>query len=237
MFRKQLPRIYELRDCSPDSANAYFQDFETVLLNPLARDRYLSLEATLRALEEDAWQELKIEACQYLVTKDREGRGWQQLFDVLLSQAQGYGYLKSIGCVKIRFVPREGGIKTPDLEALFGSRKVLCEVKTINISDAEVDARRYPFARKGETTLNEKFFSKLNSDITKAKEQLRAHDPVGDAKHCVYVAVHFDEWAGYSDDEYFRQIKEHLLTDPGQGTDVIIRAKDQEFKRLQPFIT
>src|ERR1039458_3272431 len=69
-----------------------------------------------------------------------EYRGWQALFD-RLNEAKAYRYLTKIGCSSVVFIPRT--IKqTPDSEGWLEGQQILCEVKTINISDEEVNARR-----------------------------------------------------------------------------------------------
>ena len=77
-----------------------------------------------------------------MVRKDPSRRGWQQLFDIL-NQARAYNYLKTLGCSNILFIPRADNqaLRTPDIEAILGSDRVLCEVKTINISQKEIHAR------------------------------------------------------------------------------------------------
>ena len=144
MFRAQLPRLYELLDliADPASPKAYFQDFETKLqVEPLCLPVYACWEKVFQILDEDAWKALKDEAAQYLTCRDKR-RGWHQLFDIL-GQADAYKHLGDIGCSKTRFIPRSDkeGRRTPDLEGLLDSQRVLCEVKTINVSDAELRAR------------------------------------------------------------------------------------------------
>src|ERR1035441_1007995 len=84
MFRSHLPRLYELRDLipDPDSPDAYFQDFEAVLQDHLAKAVFAGWERKVQDLDEDAWKTLKGEASQYLRCRDPR-RGWYQLFDIL----------------------------------------------------------------------------------------------------------------------------------------------------------
>ena len=86
-----------------------------------------------------AWVSLKSKACTYL-NRNRKARGWQQLFNAL-GEACAYNYLwKYEGFSAVRFIP-ESNDRTPDLEGVRDHERVLCEVKTINISDDEVGAR------------------------------------------------------------------------------------------------
>src|SRR4051812_47022161 len=108
MLRKQLPRIYELRDliADPTFSSAYFQNFDwNVRDSAHIRGIYDRWEKDLQGLDDDAWSFLKSEAAPYLVCKDGRGRGWQQLFDIL-NQAHAYNYLKAVGASNLRFIPR-----------------------------------------------------------------------------------------------------------------------------------
>src|SRR6266516_3104968 len=102
MFQGQLPRLYELRvvvdDASPD---AYFNDFETLLPDELARAAFAHWEAKLQDLDVPAWSAPKTEATAYLTRRDKS-RGYQQLSDVL-GLADAYRHLKGLGCENIRF--------------------------------------------------------------------------------------------------------------------------------------
>jgi hypothetical protein len=63
VYRADLPRIYEVRDCvaEPGGAEAYFQDFENSLANnPVKRKHFLHIEAELAGLDLDAWAYLQI---------------------------------------------------------------------------------------------------------------------------------------------------------------------------------
>ena len=231
MYRTRLPRIYELRDLilDPSAPNAYFQGFEGFLTSSKhARALYLDLEQELEGLEQTAWESLKNEAKQYLVRKDKSGRGWQQLFDIL-NQAYGYNYLKTLQCTTIRFVPRstKEGVETPDIEGESNSGRVLCEVKTMNISQDEVQARHEVKVRSIKNQLEQPFFGKLDSIITKAKSQLSAYDPRDEAKHCVYICICFDDLVGHYEDEYLGQIDRHLTDNPDAKVNVILRVKDK----------
>lgn len=213
MFRQQLPRIYELRDLIKDPAlpGAYFQNLESNLqTSPSAMRAFTAREKEFQGLDAEAWTFLKTEASPYLTRKDPNGRGWQQLFDIL-NQGRAYNHLKSIGCSNIRFVPRSS-IETPDLEGLLGGVTVLCEVKTINISAEEVRARRNFTGRTIKNYLDEGFFRKLQADIEKARAQMQAYDSTGHARYFVYINPCFDDFLGEYKDEYFQQIGHSLPT-------------------------
>ena len=141
-FRERLPRLYELKDMVEGAAHpdAYFQNFEEGLAEHKSKlAAFLKLERQLAVLDETAWPDLKERAAAVL-QKREPGRGWRLLFDVF-SEARAYGYLVSLGCTGVRFIPR-GKRKTPDLAATFAGKPVFCEAKTINISGEEADKRR-----------------------------------------------------------------------------------------------
>ncbi len=145
MYRSELSRVYELHDLiqNPRPPGAYFRDFDSSLAEyPQKRKQFGDIERDLQGLDSAAWAYLKAEAVSRLMARDVK-RGWQALFDIL-NQAKAYNYLKGLGCTNIAFIPvsRAKGRQTPDLEAELNSVKVLCEVKTINISEEEAARRQ-----------------------------------------------------------------------------------------------
>ncbi len=227
MLRTELPRLCELRDliADPSSPDAYFHNFDSYLQDSNnVREIYDRWEKDLQGLGDNAWGFLKNEASPYLVRKDRSGRGWQQLFDIL-NQAHAYNYLKAIGASNVCFIPRSNqpSRRTPDLEGVLGSVRVLCEVKSINISQKEARARSQFTVRKIENHLDDGFLRKLQSDITEAKGQLQAYDPTGEARHYIYINLRFDDFLGEYKEEYFRQIDEHLSGCQTSGIDLVFR--------------
>jgi hypothetical protein len=222
-FRNQLPRFFELKDLLTDSGHpgAYFRDFEDRLRDPSCFATFAIWEKELQGLDPVAWASLKKKATPYLKRRDKKGRGWQQLFD-FLGEASGYRYLRAFeGCSIVRFVPESSG-RTPDLEGVRDRERVLCDVKTINISEIEVSARRSPPSlRTVSNQLDGKFFGKLDSTIASAKDQLQSYDPNGDAQHLAYINICFDDFFSLYKDEYLRQIKEHLLEHP-PGIKVVV---------------
>lgn len=233
MFRKQLSRVYELRDQieNPDSPSAYFHNFDNSLRDePLKMQAFLAVEKELKELDSTAWQSLKKEVSLYLATRD-ENRGWSQLFD-LLDQAKAYNYLKDIGCRDIRFIPRSSNKneKTPDLQALLGASRVVCEVKKINISDEEAIARKGGKGRNIRDRLEKGFFNKLQSNITTSKDQLMAYDSSPKTRRIVYIVVNFDDILGEYKDKYFQQI-DRFLSELTSEIEIVFRNPTTCFHR------
>jgi hypothetical protein len=224
MFRTELPRLYDLKDCirDPNSFDAYFLDFENRLVGSAhVKDVYVQLENTLQGLDAQAWEHLKSESRSLLTARHHGGRGWQQLFDIL-SEARAYNYLKSRAATNLRFIPRARE-RTPDLECFFSLDRVLCEVKSINISDDEVAYRINPVrARSLASTVSPEFLKKLRQTIENAQKQLLAFDPTRSAKHIVYLNVVFDDFLAECKEAYFRQIDRDLAESAKSDTTLVI---------------
>ncbi|WAL83550.1 hypothetical protein OYT13_03510 [Pandoraea sp. XJJ-1] len=166
-----------------------------------------------------SWGALKSEARPYLTLHDTNGRGWQQLIDVL-NQARAYNYLTDLGCSDVRFVPR-GGKETPDLEGALDMLKVLCEAKTINISEDEANRRNTGRSGCISDSLNEQFLNKLMSTLGKAKSQMETYDIGGNARRIAFLIINFDDSFAEYKVNYYRQIDQHLALDTLEGIDIV----------------
>lgn len=217
MFRKELPRIYELRDLlsTPLPPDGYFRNLDQSLTEiPQKLRQYRDIEQELQGLDEKAWAFLKSEAVPRLTAHD-PARGWQSLFDIL-NQAKAYNHLKRSGCTEIAFIPpsRVKGKQTPDLKAVSNASPVLCEVKTINISQKEAERRRTGGVGSSSDRLEDGFFNKLTSDLTQARSQMLAYDQGAAAQKIVYVIVNFDDSLHEYADRYQILIDEFVATNP-----------------------
>src|SRR5580704_917248 len=108
MSRTEMPRVFELCDLIADrsSPSSYFQDFETTVASEAEKKRvWFAREREFQRLDDAAWAFLKAEARPYLTSRDRKGRGWEQLISVL-NQARAYNYLVDSGCSDVCFVER-----------------------------------------------------------------------------------------------------------------------------------
>lgn len=221
MYRRELPRVFELHDLIQPSSSpeAYFQNFEQSLTAiPQKLKLFRDIERDLQGLDTKAWTFLKSEVAPLLAAKDPK-RGWQSLFDKL-NQAKAFNYLTNAGYTNVRFVPPSAvkGQQTPDLQA----DGVLCEVKTVNVSEKEA-LRRFSGAVGTITDhLDEGFFSKLSSDLWKAKAQMAAYGTDPGAKHIAYVIVNFDDNLHEYADRYQVQIDRYIAGDPVSGLQVVV---------------
>jgi hypothetical protein len=229
MFREKLPRMYELRDHieSPDSLNPFWKNLDVNLQNEGKRIKCLPYEDALQSLDETAWEFIKKEATIKLTKWDeKNARGQQQLFDIL-NQAMAYKYLlREIGCSNIRFIPRSSKIKTPDLEGILWHINVICEVKTINISENEAFTRREmssgrPRCDQPPRKLDQAFWDKLWDTLVKAKKQIETYASGNGRRNIVYIFINFDDmWDTYRE-QYFQEIDDFLSSNIIQGIEIV----------------
>jgi hypothetical protein len=228
VYRKELPRIYELRDliAAPFPPNAYFQNLDKSLAEiPQKLRQFREIEKDLQGLDATAWSFLKSELAPLLRAKDPK-RGWQPLFDKL-NQAKAYSYLKRFGYTNIQFIQPSSvvGRETPDLQAELNLVVALCEVKTINISDVEADRRHTGGVGTVTNQLPAGFFGKLGRDLAKANSQMLAHDADLSTKKIVYVIVNFDDCLYEYGDRYQTQIIRYVSEHPIPGLEVVFDIK------------
>jgi hypothetical protein len=226
-MRNELQRLSELREHSIGLglATAYFQPDDDKFSNLGKRQAFLDVEAELQGLDDEAWELLKAEALPRLSAK-HPTRFWQPLFDTL-NEAKGYNYLAGIGCAGVRFI-RRSTRKTPDLRGLLAGEEVLCDVKTINISDVEVDRRLTGGVGSTLPELKEGFFKKLMSDIATAANQMLEYDD--GAKHrFVYCIFKFDDSLHECADKYRAQIEAYLTTAAKPNVRIVLEIRSPFF--------
>lgn len=229
--RKEFPRVYELKDLIKDHnvPTAYFQDFENSIKNDPAgnikKGVFFRYELAFQSLDIKAWKFLKnkIKKKNYLTKGHPKGRGWEQLI-ATFNEAHGYVFLNDMGCSGIQFIPEknnEGG-ETPDLRGEFRGNLVLCEVKTLNISDFEVNRRREGLAGDIQGWLDPKFFdTKLKGAIEKAKAQMESFETVANVRRIVYLIPNFDDLLGEYKVNYYEQIDQYLGDNPFSGIEIV----------------
>jgi hypothetical protein len=220
-LRQRLPRLLELSDlCEFSDTAAYFSKFQETVMGPcgdLALQKYDEYERSLQSLDLRAWEALKEKVAPRLTARHAK-RGWTQLFDTL-GEADAYNHLKStLGCTSVTFIPESSKKhhKTPDLEGVYAEGQILCEAKTINISDSEIDAIGESHVRNGDfhRELTPEFLGKLTKVIGEAKSQIEAFDDGTGARHLVYVTIYFDDWLGRFHEQHSRDIDTYLAANP-----------------------
>lgn len=228
-FAEIFPRLYELRDAVPDLTHpdAYFQHFaERLVESEHVRSLYLKVERSLGALDPEAWRDLKERASLYLMVRDPK-RGWQALFNTL-NEAKGYAYLQSSGCTDIGFIGRakKKKKKTPDLRAIQDRTSVLCEVKTINVSQDEAERRTQiahgaVLGSSAALQLTAEMLKKVSVTLQHAIEQLDYEDPQRTARRIVFTVLNFDDWVGDYQTEYIANLDAHLLANPVASAELV----------------
>jgi hypothetical protein len=227
MSRNELQRISELRDYSISlrSPEAYFQHDDDKLSSPITRGAFFDIESNLQRLDAEAWASLKSKALPLLEAKQHLARRWQPLFDTL-NEAKGYDYLAKIGCTNIRFIPRSNrnNIQTPDLQGVLASTKVLCEVKTINWSDVEIDRFHSGGVGMSLTYIGDGFFRKLLSDVKTAASQMLTFCPDTEIHRIAFIVAKFDDYpCEYKNVyDYRGQVEAYMASVPMPDVQVVL---------------
>lgn len=225
MFRHEMLRVYELQDLIDDrfASKAYFRNFDDSIRDESEKKKtWLQREQVFQRLGPEAWQFLKREAKPYLTNQNARGRGHQQLISIL-NQAWAYNYLIDEGCSRVAFIPtvKTKGQETPDLEGELEERRVLCEVKTLSISDDEANRRQTHGGGGTTASLQIGFFDKLTSNLCKAKSQMRSYDKSANARFIAFIVLDFDDVLGEYKANYFSQIDRYLAANPVHGIDIV----------------
>ena len=226
--RQALSRVYELRDLLPEPVppGAYFANFDKTLESwPGKKACFLEIECDLQSLDAEAWAFLKHELAPLLSAR-HPTRGWQQLFDKL-NQAKAYRYLRQRGFSSIRFIAESNikGSLTPDIRATDSDRTVLCEVKTLNISDVEANRRHAGAVGTSTDRLNDQFIGKLRSTIGQATRQMRVYADDKQTLYIAYIIINFDDTLHEYADRYAAQLEAFRPTFSDGDVEIVLSYK------------
>lgn len=224
MFRLEMPRVYELQDLinNRSAPDAYFQDFENSVRDfPLKKQVWLAREREFQRLDDESWDFLKKEALPYLTARDKR-RGWQQLISIL-NQARAHNYLIDEGCIGVRFIPtvKKKGQKTPDLEGVLHGTTILCEVKTVGISEEKAIRRQTGGGGYTSDSLDIRFLNKLMAHLLAAKNQMESFGSAMPVRRIAFVVLNFDDPSAEYKVCYFEQTDRHLAANPVPGIDIV----------------
>lgn len=197
--RDKFPRLCELYDLSPGDSpfRGYLSEKAQTVAHQTWKEAFFEeQESFLRPLDENAWGYFKQRMEGYLKKKNR-CRGWQQFLEAI-NETKGYGHLVSIGCGTVAFIKEStaNGQKTPDLKGTLGGRTILCEVKTINVSDNEAKDRLSgrPVLRDGVSApFSRELKNKITEKLQEAKSQLNAYLLRDAPRKIVYLVVYVDD--------------------------------------------
>jgi len=191
-------RLSELISLYPqENNNARFYEFlkGSCEDNPDRVKAFSLIEQDLSELDDKSWFFLKNETKNLCVKKDKN-RGHSKLFD-RLNEARGYCFLKKLGCSNIKFITTEKNNKTPDLVGYLSTSQVLCEVKTISISDELINSRKNLLGRSAQNTLTKGMINKLKSTFDDAACQLNSYSTSPGTKKYIYLVIKFDDDLDY----------------------------------------
>ncbi len=232
MCRDEFPRIFELRDLLPTPLpeGVAFPSLDETSIQFAPKRKFLrDIGAELQSLDAVGWAALKAKLTP--LPKSHKTRVLEPLYNIL-NEAKAYNHLKRIGCINIHFIPESKvkGQKTPDLGADAQGQKVLCDVKTINRSDVEVDRANSGGVGTTKEQLDAGFFRKLKSDLEYAKKQMLAYDPDKAMRKIAYVIVNYDDNLHECGNLYESQISQFRANNPIPDLEV-------EFDIKPPFYT
>jgi hypothetical protein len=184
----------------------FFGDLDkTLKISSQARAFYRAYDRALSYLDQQSWAELSRKAVAHFLDH-REGQLKQGFFNQL-NDAFAYQFLVRRGCSRVSILP-EGKKTTPDIEFFFGHARHYCEVKTIGISQEEINRRAAESSFDGSVyqELSPAFLNKLGSTLLSAHRQVSSQGATG----LVFVVAQFDDFTMAYYDRYREQLADFL---------------------------
>jgi len=156
---------------------------------------------------------------------ERKGQTKQPFFH-LLNEAFAYRYLLNRKFQNIRFI-KEGKKRTADIRYFDQGNELYCEVKSIGISEKEIQRREGGiFDGRDHMNVDDKLFNKLRLGIDEARKQIRSVGKGG----IVFLSLRFDDSVLYYYDTYRKQLIEFCRL--GAYKDVVIKILPMGIRRL-----
>ncbi|MGH8544048.1 MAG: hypothetical protein ACREX3_10565 [Gammaproteobacteria bacterium] len=207
-LRAECPDDWYLKQCE-----------ESRRQSRVLRSHFESYARAVEALDASAWEVLRQKAITHFKS-DHARRGKQAFFNQL-NEAFAYRFLVQEGHKSVSFIPENEGqkskgkkSKTSDLRFLENDRGRYCEVKTLSVSDAQIERYKSTAVFDGSMyfELDTAFLnSKLAPTVCYAIEQIRSFGSDG----IVYLVLHCDDAALDYLDTYKKQLahflKQHFL--------------------------
>jgi len=204
-MKRMRELIERVKATYPD--DLFFNDLDEIFeLSPQARSQYQAYEVAFSYLDSASWHILSQKAVEHF-QDHRKGQLKQGFFNQL-NEAFAYQFLAQSGYKNVSFL-NEDGTTRPDLTYHDAGIKRYCEVKTIGLSDEEIERWKTGelFDDEVYRELSNGFFKKLDDDLVLAYEQISSQGSNG----LVFVIVNFDDFALTNYDQYHKQITEFLF--------------------------
>lgn len=178
---------------------------ETLRLSKQARASYRSYDKAFDCLDQASWERLSKKAVAHF--RDHRRGQLKQGFFNQLNEAFAYQFLLRQGYTHVTVLP-EDGKTTPDLSYRHGTAIRYCEVKSIGISEEQIDRWEAKEGFDGSIyyDLSAGFLRKLDADLTKAYKQIASKGPDG----IVFIVANFDDFTLSHYERYRVQIAQHL---------------------------
>jgi hypothetical protein len=183
-------------------------------------------ERALATLDIDSWGVLRDKALEHF-TDHREGQTKQGFYNQL-NDAFAYAFLRRRGHTGVKVLRENRKTKTPDIEYVAGGRRRFCEVKSVNISNAEIKRRGSggvfdSGALYGQ--LSPGVIKKFGDALNTATTQIKA---VGDGG-LIFVVITFDDYTLDFWSTYRRQLVAALAAHPAPNVYVKIGQLERKF--------
>jgi hypothetical protein len=201
--------IADIRTKYPDEL--FYKDFNAKIESiQEMRKCYEELEVHLSTVDIFSWNILKLKSISHYFD-EREGSRKQGFFNIL-NESKAYSFLLKNNFTNLEFIPESNNSKSPDIKGCLANHSILCEVKTICISNNEINKRKASDAFSPidlYSKLNDNFFGKLKSSIETAKTQIKEYSQ-SEAIGIIYLIINFDDWVGDFINNYKLQIADFL---------------------------
>jgi len=199
-----MKRIIEIiADAKKEHPNDdFFSDFQLKCQTwPILGKSYRAYNKVLMTLDDESWQILKRKALNHYL-QYRKGQMKQGFFDQL-NESFAYQYLVNRGFENVGFI-QEGRQSRPDIRFTAHNGQACCEVKTLHISDNEIERRSKNDAYDVlvYASLSDGLLRKFCSVVNEGRQQIHASGSQG----LVYVIIHFDDLTQTWYDNYRKQL-------------------------------
>ena len=170
-----------------------------------ARAQYAAYDRAFRTMDDQSWSELKSKALKHFLDH-RKGQRKQGFFNQL-NEAFAYQHLSRRSYADVRVLREDGNVR-PDLQHTADGQTAFCEVKTIGISQEQLERWHAGGAFSGSiySELSTGFLNKLNSTLKTAWNQITAQGASG----FIFLVVLFDDFTLTHYDRYREQIQRQI---------------------------